>query len=56
MHQTQVREIIRDVDIAHAIAPIARRRQLSVAALTDLLTQASIPRARRVAEMVDLRT
>jgi hypothetical protein len=54
MHRTELKEIIRDVDIACAVRPIVQKHHLSVENTTELLTKALIPRARGVAELVGL--
>jgi hypothetical protein len=52
MRQTQMREILRDVDIAGAITPIVHKHHLTLADTTELLTRLAVPRARSVAELV----
>jgi hypothetical protein len=52
MHRRQLREIIHDVDTVCAITPIVRKPDLTVEATTELLTQLLVPRARRLAALV----
>lgn len=51
MRQQQLREIIRDADVAHAIRPIVRKHDLTIAATAELLAKLAVPRARGVAEI-----
>jgi hypothetical protein len=52
MHRNQLREIVRDVDVVCAIAPIVQKYNLTVEATTQLLEQLSVPRAGYVARVV----
>ena len=52
MRQHQLREIIRDVDIARAITPSVRKHHLTVAATAELLTKLALPRANSLAALV----
>lgn len=51
MRQHELRDMIRDVDIACAIRRIVRRHALSVQATSELLTKLHVPRAGSVAEL-----
>jgi hypothetical protein len=51
MHLIQIREIMRDAEVAYAIHPIVRRYRLSVEDTTDVLIACGVPRAANVAQI-----
>jgi hypothetical protein len=51
MHRFQVREIIRDAEVAHAIHPVVLKYFLTVEATTKALMTCGIPRAAGVAQI-----
>jgi hypothetical protein len=55
MHQIHLYEILRDVDIASAIAPTVRERHLAFADVRDALTTLNVPRPADVASLVSVR-
>jgi hypothetical protein len=51
MRRKQLRQIIRDVDVACAIRPIMRRHLLTLEATVDMLTKCGVERAGSVARL-----
>jgi hypothetical protein len=51
MHQVQFRQILRDAEIARAILPVVRGRNLSEADTEKALVKLNVPRAADVARI-----
>ena len=51
MHQIQLREIIRDAEVAHAIRSVVFRHRLTLEATINALMTCSVPRAAAVAQI-----
>jgi uncharacterized membrane protein YheB (UPF0754 family) len=51
MHRIELRQIIRDAEIAHAISPIVRRHLLTERETEKALLELHIPRAANVAKI-----
>jgi hypothetical protein len=51
MRANQFREILRDAELANAIAPIIRKHRLSVAETAVLLENSGVARAENVAQI-----
>jgi hypothetical protein len=51
MHRTQLRQILRDAEVAYAISPILRRHQLTQEDAEKALLALHLPRAANVARI-----
>lgn len=51
MHLVELRQIIRDAEIAHAISPILRKHRLTEGETEKFLLELHIPRAANVARI-----
>ena len=52
MHRKEVRNLVRDVQVASIIFPVVNRHHLAQLAVENYLTELEVPRAGNVARMV----